>query len=777
MAKNLVIVESPTKAKTLERYLGREFTVKASMGHIRDLPESKIGVDTERNFEPEYVVPDAKKKVVTALRRAHKGADELWLATDFDREGEAIAYHLAELLDVDVEEAKRVTFTEITKEAVRSAFADPRTIDVRLVEAQQARRILDRLVGYKLSPILWKKVRTGLSAGRVQSVALRLVVDREREIQKFKPKEYWTVDARLTPDGDDLAFVAHLDSIGEDRVKTPTERKKGIVLKEADARQHSANLERAAYRVAEIRKKEVKRRPSPPFTTSTLQQEAGRKLGFSARKTMRVAQQLYEGVSLPGEGQTGLITYMRTDSTTMAESALREIRQVVKQQYGERYTLSKPRRYKTTSRGAQEAHEAIRPTSAARIPDTVEAHLSQDQAKLYRLVWQRAMASQMADAILDQVSVDIEATADAAPRYLLRATGQTVKFDGFRRVYFESADDAPDRDAEARLPALDQEQALRLLEIVPEQHFTQPPPRYTEASLVKELESRGIGRPSTYAPTISNLEDRKYVYVEQRRLFPEDVAFVVIDLLVEHFSEIVDYDFTARMEEELDDVAEGKMRWVQVLDEFYGPFERLLEKKEDEIERPKEELDETCPKCKEEGRDPPGQLVIKLGKAGRFVACDRWPECDYSRDLDGMERPEPEPIGETCPQCKEEGRDPPGDLVKRYGRYGPFVGCSRYPECRYVKREEQKTGVTCPKCKEEGREPPGELVVKRARRRRGSVFYGCNRYPECDFTVNQRPLTEACPKCGGLLTEGPKGIKCVNGDYEAEAGGGPTEAA
>jgi DNA topoisomerase-1 len=777
MAKNLVIVESPTKAKTLERYLGREFTVKASMGHIRDLPESKIGVDTERNFEPEYVVPDGKKKVVTSLRQAHKRADELWLATDFDREGEAIAFHLAELLAVDVEQTKRVTFTEITKEAVQAAFADPRTIDIRLVEAQQARRILDRLVGYKLSPILWKKVRTGLSAGRVQSVALRLIVEREREIQKFKPREYWTVDARLTPDGDDLAFLAHLDTVGEDRVKTPTERKKGIVLKEAEAREHSANLERAEYRVAEIRRKEIKRRPSPPFTTSTLQQEAGRKLGFSARKAMRVAQQLYEGVNLPGEGQTGLITYMRTDSTTIAESALQEIRRVVKQQYGDRYTLAKPRRYKTKSRGAQEAHEAIRPTGAGRLPDEISAHLSADQAKLYRLVWQRAMASQMADAILDQVSVDIEATAEGAPRYLLRATGQTVKFDGFRAVYFESSDDVPDRDAEARLPALQEAQTLRLLEVVPEQHFTQPPPRYTESSLVKELESRGIGRPSTYAPTISNLEDRKYVYVEQRRLFPEDVAFVVIDLLVEHFPEIVDYDFTARMEEELDDVAEGKLRWVQVLDEFYGPFERLLEKKEDEIERPKEELDETCPKCAEEGRKPPGQLVIKLGKAGRFVACDRWPECDYSRDVDGKERPEPEPIGETCPQCKEEGRDPPGDLVKRYGRYGPFVGCSRYPECKYVKREEQKTGVTCPKCKEEGREPPGDLVVKRARRRRGSVFYGCSRYPECDFTVNQRPLLEPCPKCGGLLTEGPKGIKCVNGDYEAEAGGGPTEAA
>ncbi len=777
MAKNLVIVESPTKAKTLERYLGREFTVKASMGHIRDLPESKIGVDTERNFEPEYVVPDGKRKVVTSLRQAHKRAEELWLATDFDREGEAIAFHLAELLDVDVEQANRVTFTEITKDAVQAAFADPRTIDIRLVEAQQARRILDRLVGYKLSPILWKKVRTGLSAGRVQSVALRLIVEREREIQKFKPREYWSVDARLTPDGDDLAFLAHLDTVGEDRVKTPTERKKGIVLKEDEAREHSANLERAEYRVADIRRKEVKRRPSPPFTTSTLQQEAGRKLGFSARKTMRVAQQLYEGVNLPGEGQTGLITYMRTDSTTIAESALAEIRRVVKQQYGDRYTLAKPRRYRTKSRGAQEAHEAIRPTGAGRLPDEISAHVTADQAKLYRLVWQRAMASQMADAILDQVSVDIEATAEGAPRYLLRATGQTVKFDGFRAVYFESTDDVPDRDAEARLPALDEAQVLRLLEVLPEQHFTQPPPRYTESSLVKELESRGIGRPSTYAPTISNLEDRKYVSVEQRRLFPEDVAFVVIDLLVEHFPEIVDYDFTARMEEELDEVAEGKLRWVQVLDEFYGPFERLLEKKEDEIERPKEELDETCPKCAEEGRKPPGRLVIKLGKAGRFVACDRWPECDYSRDVDGKERPEPEPIGETCPQCVEEGREPPGDLVKRYGRYGPFVGCARYPECKYVKREEQKTGVTCPKCKEEGREPPGDLVVKRARRRRGSVFYGCNRYPECDFTLNQRPLPEPCPKCGGLLTEGPKGIKCVNGDYEAEAGGGPTEAA
>jgi DNA topoisomerase-1 len=561
--------------------------------------------------------------------------------------------------------------------------------------------------------------------------------------------------------------VARLEQVGEDKVKTPTERKKGIVLLEKEAREHTANLQRAAYRVAEIRRKETHRRPSPPFTTSTLQQEAGRKLGFSARKTMRVAQQLYEGVNLPGEGQTGLITYMRTDSTTIAESALKEIRRVVKDQYGARYTLAKPRRYKTTARGAQEAHEAIRPTQAARLPDEVAPRLTSDQARLYRLVWQRAMASQMADAILDQVSVDVEA-ADA-PVYLLRATGQTVKFDGFRRVYFESADDAPDRDAESILPDLEEAQVLRLLELLPEQHFTQPPPRFTEASLVKELEKRGIGRPSTYAPTISNLLDRDYIRIEDRRLFAEDVAFVVIDLLVEHFTEIVDYDFTARMEEELDEIAEGKMRWVQVLDEFYGPFERLMEKKEEEIERPKEELDEECPKCIEEHRDPPGQLVIKLGRAGRFVACDRWPECDYSRDLSGRERPEPELLEERCPECGKQ-------LLKRVGRYGPFVGCSGYPDCKYIKREEQKTGVLCPKCKEEGREPQGELVVKRARRRRGSVFYGCNRYPECDFTVGQKPLTEPCPNCGGLLVEGPKGIKCsTNGDYESQ--GGPTEAA
>jgi DNA topoisomerase-1 len=771
MAKNLVIVESPTKAKTLERYLGKDFSVKASFGHIRDLPGSKIGVDTEKNFEPEYVIPDEKKKVVTALRSAHKRSEVLWLATDFDREGEAIAYHLAEALKVDPEQAKRVTFTEITKNAVQDAFKHPRNIDTRLVEAQQARRILDRLVGYNLSPLLWKKIRPGLSAGRVQSVALRLIVEREREIEAFQTVEYWTVDVKLTPDAEDQGFLARLRMVDDERIKTPTERAKGSILNEEQAREHSENLGRASHQVASIEKKERKRRPAPPFTTSTLQQEAGRKLGFSSRKTMRVAQQLYEGIAIPGEGQVGLITYMRTDSTNMASSALAAINDVVKRQYGNEYALDKPRRYRTKTKGAQEAHEAIRPTEAARIPDEIAAHLSGDQAKLYRLVWQRAVASQMAEAIFDQVTVDITATADNAPTYTVRATGQTQRFDGFRRVYFEGRDDTADEDAENRLPELTVEQALRFLEVLPEQHFTQPPPRYTEASLVKELESRGIGRPSTYAPTISNLLDRDYVRLEEKRLFPEDVGTVVTDLLMEWFADVMDYGFTARMEEELDQIAEGQIAWTQVLDEFFAPFERDMEKATEQAERPKEDTGETCPQCKEEGRDPPGKLVIKLGRAGRFISCDRYPDCKYAADLSGKKRPEPESIGETCPRCIEEGRDPPGDLQKRVGRFGPFIGCSNYPDCKYVKKEEQKIGISCPKCKEEGRDPPGDIIVKKARRRGGSVFYGCNKYPECDFTVGQKPLDEPCPKDGWVLVEAKEGIKCARCDYRRDAEG------
>jgi DNA topoisomerase-1 len=748
MTKTLVVVESPTKAKTLERYLGPEYTVRASYGHIRDLPKSKLGVDTEREFEPEYVVPEDSEKHVRALRAALKKTDDLVLATDFDREGEAIAYHVAEVLKVDPAATKRVTFTEITRDAILEAFQSPRAIDLRLVEAQQARRILDRLVGYRLSPVLWKKVRPGLSAGRVQSVALRLIVDRDREIAAFVPVEYWSVDVRLTPEGDEAPFVARLMEIPQGKLATSPD-KKGITLSaEPDAAFHADRLRESAYRVREVREKEVKRNPAPPFTTSTLQQEAARKLGFGARRTMRLAQQLYEGIELPGEGRVGLITYMRTDSTTIAESALREIAEVVKTEFGAAYALKQPRRYKTKQRGAQEAHEAIRPTSAMRTPDRVAGALDKGQLALYRLIWQRTVASQMAEARFDQVSVDVEAAA-GDDRYLLRATGQTLRFDGFRRVYFEGRDDAADEDAESALPRLTAEQVLRFLEVLPEQHFTQPPPRFTEASLVKVLEELGIGRPSTYASIISTLQDRGYVRLEERRFFPEDVGEVVTDLLKEFFPDVVDVNFTAKMEEDLDEIAEGTLRWVQVLDEFYGPFERLLEKNEGEIQRFEEVLDETCPLCPQEGRTP-GQLVIKLGRYGKFIGCSNWPDCSYIRNIDGQERKEPEVLEETCPECGKP-------LAKKWGRFGPFIGCTGYPECRYIKREEQKTGVKCPKCGQ------GDLVVKRARRgKRGSLFYGCNRYPECDFTVGQRPVPDPCPSCGSLMVQQKDGTtKCT----------------
>jgi len=778
MAKKLVVVESPTKAKTLERYLGQEFTVRASYGHIRDLPKNKLGVDTEREFEPEYVVPEDSKRAVASLQAAHRRAGEVILATDFDREGEAIAYHVATILGLEPGVTSRVTFTEITRDAILEAFEHPRTVDLQLVEAQQARRILDRLVGYRLSPVLWKKVRPGLSAGRVQSVALRLVVDREREIRAFVPVEYWSIDARLSTDlepaSEDTGFLARLIQIGDDKLAASPDKTGLLLATEADGAQHVENLRRAAYRVQEVRQREVKRSPAPPFTTSTLQQEAARKLGFSSRKTMRVAQQLYEGVELPGEGQTGLITYMRTDSVNIADAALAELAELVRSQFGAEYALDKPRRYKKKQRGAQEAHEAIRPTSSKRLPDAVERHLDRDQARLYRLIWQRTVASQMAEARFDQVSVDIAATADGgfgrvarpsdheapresasgppgreeSPAYLLRATGQTLKFDGFRRVYFEGRDEPTDEDQEGVLPALTAEQVLRLLEVLPEQHFTQPPPRFSEASLVKTLEELGIGRPSTYASIISVLLDRQYVRLEDRRFHPEDVGEVVIDLLVEHFPDIVDVNFTAHMEDELDDIAEGKMRWTQVLDEFYGPFERLLEKKEDEIERPQEELDELCPLCPQEGRTL-AKLVIKLGRAGKFVACPNYPECKYTRNVGGATpRPEPEETGEACPEC---GRP----LVRKTGRYGPFVGCSGYPDCKYIKKDPPEgTGVSCPKCGQ------GELVTKRSRR--GKVFYSCNRYPDCDFAVWSKPLEEPCPNCGGLLTAQAGGkARCV----------------
>ncbi|HXF56663.1 MAG TPA: type I DNA topoisomerase, partial [Actinomycetota bacterium] len=741
MAKQLVVVESPTKAKTLERYLGPEFRVAASKGHVRDLPEDRFGVNTHDSFQPEYVLIPQKKQVVEELKRAFRRSAGLWLATDFDREGEAIAWHITQAIGADPERVNRVTFTEITRDAVQEAFRHPRRIDLHLVSAQQARRILDRIVGYELSPLLSRRLRRALSAGRVQSVALRLIVDREREIQNFVPQEYWTIGARLTPDGEELAFVARLVQVGEEKL-APSPEKKGLVLRtEAETREHADRLRAAAYRVAEVRRREVRRTPPPPFTTSTLQQEAARKLGFSARKTMQLAQRLYEGVEVPGEGQVGLITYMRTDSVNVAEPALRELAEVVRAQFGPDYALPRPRRYRTRARGAQEAHEAIRPTSARRLPDDLERVLERDHARLYRLIWQRAVASQMTEARFDQTSVDVEALPREGPRYLLRATGQVLVFDGFRRVYWEGRDDG-EEEAEALLPELTAGQVLRLLDLLPEQHFTQPPPRYTEATLVKALEEHGIGRPSTYAPTISTLLDRGYVRLEDRRFYPEDIGVVVTDLLVEFFPDVFDVGFTARMEEELDRIAEGRASWLSVLNEFYEPFRRDLKVAEDEMEPPEEELDELCPRCPEEGRAP-GRLVVRLGRYGRFVGCRNYPECTYTREVSGEERPEPELLDEACPEC---GRP----LQRRVGRYGPFVGCSGYPECRYVRRERRGTGIACPECRE------GELVERRGRY---GPFYSCSRYPECRFSVNQTPLPEPCPACQGLVVAARGGAR------------------
>jgi DNA topoisomerase-1 len=638
-----------------------------------------------------------------------------------------------------------VTFTEITRDAILEAFGQPRAIDLKLYDAQEARRILDRLVGYRISPLLWKKVRPGLSAGRVQSVAVRLIVEREREIRAFVPVEYWSVDVRLTPEDAERPFTARLTQVPEGKLAASPDKKGVLLSTEADAAAHVERLRRASFHVTNVEKKQRKRSPAPPFTTSTLQQEAARKLGFTARKTMTLAQRLYEGIDLPGEGTVGLITYMRTDSVNIADTALREISELVNSDYGERYTLKEFRRYRTRSRNAQEAHEAVRPTSAMRTPQRVAATLDRDQLRLYTLIWQRTMATQMADALFDQVGVDI-AARDGDTEYGLRSTGQTMTFDGFIRVYKEGRDEGPDEDAEKALPVLTAQQALRMLEVLPEQHFTQPPPRYSEASLVKTLEEQGIGRPSTYASIIDTIQRREYVSLEDKRFRPTDTGEVVTDKLIEHFPDVVDVTFTAYMEKELDDIAEGDLRKLQMLEEFYGPFERALEKAEHSFERFSEELDETCPLCPTEGREP-GKLEVKLGRYGKFVGCTNYPDCRYIRNMDGSVRPEPEMLDETCPEC---GRQ----LQRRHGRYGPFTGCSGYPECRYIKKDPPvSTGVTCPQCGE------GELIEKRSRF--GSIFYSCSRYPDCDCAVGNPPEKDRpCPECGSLLLRRPKSLKC-----------------
>ncbi len=673
-AKSLVVVESPTKARTLAKLLPRPYEVKASMGHVKDLPKSRLGVDVDDDFAPRYIVIKGKGPIIKDLKDAAKKASAVYMATDPDREGEAISWHLSEVLRPVNSQIRRIEFHEITKEAVQRALKHPREIDQNLVNAQQARRVLDRLVGYKLSPLLWRKIRGGLSAGRVQSVAVRLIVDREREIEAFVPREYWSIDGVFETRAGH-GFRARLAARDGQKVGTPADEGAVVIGTEVEAQALVEALRRPTYTVGEVRRKDQQRHPAPPFTTSTLQQEANRKLGFSASRTMAVAQQLYEGLEVGSGGTVGLITYMRTDSVRVAASAQHEAREFVATTFGEAYVPERPRQYRSR-RDAQDAHEAIRPTSLARTPDRVKPHLRSDQFRLYRLIWERFLASQMASAVLDTLSVDI-----VGGEFLFRATGSRIKFPGFLILYHEGIDNG-EEEREGWLPELASGDPVRLEDVVPEQHFTQPPPRYTEATLVRALEERGIGRPSTYAPTIETIKKRGYVHSAQRRLVPADAGRMVTDLLVEHFPEIVDVDFTARVEDDLDHVEEGRADWQQIVRAFYGPFEQTLARADAKIP------------------------VIEI------------PEVE---------------IGEPCPQC---GRP----LVRKHGRFGEFIACSGYPECRYTRPI--GIGVACPRC-------GGELVARRTKR--GRTFYGCSTYPTCTFTSWDRPSDQPCPRCGNLM--------------------------
>ncbi len=695
----LVIVESPAKAKTVGRYLGKDYTVKASIGHVRDLLRSRLSVDVENDFEPTYRVPNEKRDVVKELKEAASKAKEVYLATDPDREGEAIAWHLLHAANIDPERTQRVVFNEITKTAIQDSFTRPRDLDMQLVNAQQARRILDRLVGYNLTELLWDRVRNRLSAGRVQSIAVRLVVDREKDIQNFEPIEYWTLDAELAKQDDHAQkFVARLLRIhGKD----------ADLGSEAKVKPHLDILARSTFQVQEIKRGTRQRRPSAPFTTSTMQQEASRAINFTSAKTMSIAQQLYEGIAL-AEGEVGLITYMRTDSTSVSREAQENARRYITDEYGAEYMPDKPPVYKTKAKGAQEAHEAIRPTDITRTPQSVKSNLSRDQFRLYSLIWKRFVASQMANALYDTLRVDITAgEKDAAERpYLFRASGSTLRFKGFLAIYEEAhnEDDNNDNDEGRTFPDMTPEEWLDLLKLLPEQHFTQPPPRYTEASLVKALEERGIGRPSTYAPTVAVIQNRDYVTRQDKRLYPTETGILVNDLLTEYFPNEMNFDYTAQIEDRLDDIATGERDWVPVLQDFYGPFEEHLDHAQAHMPR-----------------------LIKE-----------------------------EPIGRDCPECGE------GDLVIRYGRWGKFIGCSRYPDCKYTEQWKEYIGVPCPEC------GTGDLIELRTRR--GRVFYGCTNYnrddPEagCQFTSWKRPIKTQCPTCdvGTLVIKNKTEAECLN---------------
>lgn len=727
MGRKLVIVESPAKAKTIKKYLGNDVEVLASYGHVRDLLPKEGAVDPSNDFAMKYQVIDRNSKHVDAIAKAMRKADSLYLATDPDREGEAISWHLYELLKnkgvLKNKETHRVVFHEITKQAVNDAVANPRELSMDLVNAQQARRALDYLVGFTLSPLLWKKVRRGLSAGRVQSPALRMIVERELEIEAFKAQEYWTIEADT--EIEKTAFQAKLTHYQDEKLSqfsiNNTEQADKVV----------ATLNKAAdgkLLVTHVEKKQRKRNPAAPFTTSTLQQEASRKLGFGAQRTMSVAQQLYEGVDT-GEGAVGLITYMRTDSVTLANDAISEIREFIAERYGNKAVPSKPQQYKTKSKNAQEAHEAIRPTSVLRTPEEMKAYLSADQLKLYTLVWQRALASQMVHATLDTVAVDL----GCGKGNTFRANGSTVVNPGFMSVYLEGQDDSKADKDENLLPPMVVGDVVTLHKIRPEQHFTEPPPRYSEASLVRSLEEHDIGRPSTYASIISTLLQREYVELITKRFHPTDVGRVVGKFLVEHFTRYVDYSFTAKLEDELDAVSRGEEEWIPLLRNFWGPFKEQVETKDKEVQRSdvtQELMDENCPKC---GK----QLSSRLGRSGRFIGCTGYPECDYTRNINGEETTasEPEKVeGRQCPQCES-------DLIYRIGKYGKFIGCSSYPKCKHIESLEQpaNTGVDCPQCEK------GEILTRKSRR--GKVFYSCSEYPKCDYALWNEPLKEACPNC------------------------------
>jgi len=811
LAKGLVIVESPAKAKTIQKYLGKGFTVEASLGHVKDLPKSTLGVDVENDFDTEYVVIPGKEKVVARLKKLALGMDTIYLAPDPDREGEAIAAHLAEELGDNKSKKKkkktdepdrirRVTFNEITQRAVREAFEHPRDIDQNLVDAQQARRVLDRLVGYQVSPLLWDKVRRGLSAGRVQTVALRLIVEREREIKAFEKKEYWTIDANLLgpkPPAFDARFLGK----GEEKIE---------VTNGEDAEKIRLALEHADWLVRTVDRKERRRNATPPFTTSKLQQDSSRKLRFSVKRTMMIAQRLYEGVELGEEGLVGLITYMRTDSVRVSNEALTEVRDYIKSQYGDQYLPEAANVYKE-KKAAQAAHEAIRPSSVMRHPDQVKQYLKEDEFKVYKLIWQRFVASQIMPAVFDQTTVDIDAKS-GADAFWFRVTGSVLKFDGFLKVYEESKEgkDEEDEELKHKLPPLEPGQKLTLKALKPEQHFTEPPPRYNEASLVKELEERGIGRPSTYSAILSTIQERQYVQKLGGKFTPTEIGLVVTDLLVENFPDIFDIQYTARLEEELDEIEEGKETWTHALGDFYKKFEkdlRYASKHMENIKRMEKPTDEKCERCgsplvikwgkhgsfyacssydkedpnsctftkenpinlpdldsadvqettQEEYCENCGRvMVLKRGRFGQFMACTGYPDCKTTRRLDQGKKVPDIPLDEICPKC---GRN----MMIRHGRYGEFTTCSGYPECKYVKQN--FIGVKCPLCKE------GDLVEKRARK--GNTFYGCGNYPKCKFTSAHKPIAEKCPSCGSeylvekFLKSGPV-VACPNKECEYE---------